>query len=224
MKKKSLVLIALSVIAGAAGARTVYDGGKALKQNCTSGTYANPYTDENGGKWSYHTSSAVAPFTNLGNFSTHAKTDSNQLEGWGGTSSPHLKVNITDHALTRSSFLDDAEPIEVDEMVFHPAGNGNTYTVLRFIVPEDGWYSAFASFRDTSLQPASNNPDINSGASVFVTLGKAPNDYVHVSGIVSLEHVTNSTPRLDFQMPVRWLEKDMRINFAVGNNNHNSTG
>ena len=222
--KSTAFCLVVALAATSAFARTVYDAGKALKANCTSGTYANPYTDENGGKWSYHTSSAIAPFTNLGNFSTHAKTDSNQLEGWGGTSSPHLKVNITDHALTSSSFLNEADPIEVDEMVFHPAGSGNTYTVLRFIVPEYGWYSAFASFRDTSLQPASNNPDANSGADVYVTLGMAPQDTNQVSGVVSLEHVANSTPRLDFQMPVRWLKKDMRLNFAVGNNKHDGTG
>ena len=35
--------------AASAPARTVYDAGKALRENCTSGTYANPY-----GVWSYH--------------------------------------------------------------------------------------------------------------------------------------------------------------------------
>ena len=205
-----------------ASARTVYDAGAALRQNCTSGTYANPYTDESGGKWSYHSSSAVAPFTNLGNFQTHTKVDSDQLDGWGGTASPHLKVNITGSALTRSAFLDNAAPIEPDELVMHPAGSGNTYTVLRFTIPEDGWYSAFVSFRDTSLQPASNNPGVNSGASVYVTLGPSNGDKTLVSGIVSLEHVTNSTPRLDFQVPVQWLTAGMRFNFAVGNNVHNS--
>ena len=222
MQKVVLTLVT-AVFAAAVSARTVYDAGKALRQNCTSGTYANPYTDANGGVWSYYTSSAVAPFTGLSKFTTHEKIDSNQLDGWGGTASPHLKVNITGRTLTRSSFLNEAEPIEADELVFHPAASGNTYTVLRFIVPEDGWYSAFVSFRDTSLQPASNSPDVNSGASVHVTLGKAPTDVVQVSGIVSLEHVANSTPRLDFQMPVRWLEKDMRLNFAVGNNVHDTS-
>ena len=220
----SLVTAALvaAVAATTAAARTVYDGGKALRQNCTSGSYANPYTDENGGKWSYHSSSAVAPFTNLGNFQTHTKVDSNQLDGWGGTASPHLKVNITGSALTRSAFLDNADPIEPDELVMHPAGSGNTYTVLRFTIPEDGWYSAFVSFRDTSLQPASNNPGVNSGASVYVTLGPSNGDKTLISGIVSLEHVTNSTPRLDFQVPVQWLTAGMRFNFAVGNNVHDS--
>ena len=42
-----------------AAARTVYDAGKALKANCTSGGYANPYTDANGGVWSYNLSDNV---------------------------------------------------------------------------------------------------------------------------------------------------------------------
>ena len=223
MEKKTLVGLMVVVLAAASQAYTVYDGGKALRQNCASSTYANPYTDENGGQWSYHTSSAVAPFTGLSKFQTHTKVDSNQLDGWGGTASPHLKVNITGRALTQSIFLDDAYPIEPDELVFHPAESGNTYTVLRFTIPEDGWYSAFVSFRDTSLQPASNNPGVNSGASVYVTFGPPSGDKTLVSGIVSLEHVTNSSPRLDFQIPVRWLTAGTRFNFAVGNNVHDST-
>ena len=219
---QGVLCVLLLACAVSASAHTVYDGGKALRQNCASGTYANPYTDENGGRWSYHTSSAVAPFTNLGSFQTHTKVDSNQLDGWGGTASPHLKVNITGSALTRSAFLDNADPIEPDELVIHPAGSGNTYTVLRFTIPEDGWYSAFVSFRDTSLQPASNNPGVNSGASVYVTLGPANGDKTLVSGIVSLEHVTNSSPRLDFQIPAQRLTAGMRFNFAVGNNVHDS--
>ena len=221
--QKIVLTFAAAALATAASAYTVYDGGKALRQNCASGTYANPYTDENGGQWSYHTSSAVAPFTGLSAFQTHTKVDNNQLDGWGSASAPHLKVNVTDNALTSSAFLINADPIEPDELVMHPQGSGNTYTVLRFTIPEDGWYSAFVSFRDTSLQPASNNPGVNSGASVYVTLGPPNGDKTLVSGIVSLEHVTNSSPRLDFQIPVRWLTAGTRFNFAVGNNVHDST-
>ena len=48
-----LLTIAL-VVPTAVSARTVYDAGKALRQNCESGSYANPYTDSNGGVWSYY--------------------------------------------------------------------------------------------------------------------------------------------------------------------------
>lgn len=49
MEKKTLVGLMAAVLAAAAQAYTVYDAGKALCQNCTNGTYANPYTDANGG-------------------------------------------------------------------------------------------------------------------------------------------------------------------------------
>ena len=209
-------------VAATASARTVYDAGKALRKNFTeNATPANPYTDENGGKWYYSSAAGVAPYTSLGNFvSSYAKIDNNQLQGWGSDKSPHLKVNITGHTLTSSSFMTaGCEPIEADEMVFHPGGSGNSYMVLRFVAPEAGWYSAFASFHDTSAEAT---PTASSGASVYVGVGA--ND-VYASGVVSIEGATNSTKRFDFQMPVRYLAKDTEIRFTVGNNGaHSSDG
>ena len=215
-------LATCALLALPAAARTVYDAGKALRQNFTeNATPATPYTDENGGKWYYSSAAGVAPYTSLGNFaSSYAKIDNDQLQGWGGSSSPHLKVNITGHTLTSSSFMTTGcEPIEADEMVFHPGGTGNSYMVLRFVVPEAGWYSAFASFHDTSAEAT---PTASSGASVYVGVGA--ND-LYASGIVSLEGATGSTKRFDFQMPVRYLAKDTEIRFTVGNNGaHTSDG
>ena len=213
------VIATSALLALPASARTVYDAGKALRQNFTeNATPANPYTDENGGKWYYSSAAGVAPYTSLGNFaSSYAKIDNDQLQGWGGTASPHLKVNITGHTLTSSSFMTaGCEPIEADEMMFHPGGSGNSYMVLRFVVPEAGWYSAFASFHDTSKQ---SPMDASSGASVYVGVGA--ND-TYASGIVSIEGATNSTRRFDFQMPVRFLAKDTEIRFTVGNNKSGS--
>ncbi|MBQ3806697.1 MAG: hypothetical protein II840_01950 [Kiritimatiellae bacterium] len=207
-------------VAATASARTVYDAGKALRQNFqNNATPANPYTDENGGMWYYSSAAGVAPYTSLGNFaSSYAKIDNDQLQGWGGTSSPHLKVNITGQTLASSSFMvGDCEPIEADEMVFHPGQSGNSCMVLRFVVPEAGWYSAFASFHDTSAEAT---PTASSGASVYVGVGA--ND-VFASGIVSLEGVAGSTKRFDFQMPARYLAKDTEIRFSV-NNNKGSSG
>ena len=47
--QKIYLAFAAAALAAAASAYTVYDAGKALCQNCTNGTYANPYTDANGG-------------------------------------------------------------------------------------------------------------------------------------------------------------------------------
>ncbi len=210
-----LRIAACALVAIPASARTIYDAGKALRQNFQSNaTPANPYTDANGGKWTYSSSAGVAPFTSLGNFaSSYATVDNGQLQGWGGTSSPHLKVNVTGRTLTSSSFMSgDCEPIEADEMMIHPGQSGNTYMVLRFTAPEDGWYSAFASFHDTGRE---TTPTASSGASVAITLGG--ND-VLARAIVSLEGVSGSTKRFDFQMPARYMTAGTEIRFAIGNN------
>lgn len=202
-------------VAATASARTVYDAGKALRQNFqNNATPANPYTDENGGVWKYSSAAGVAPYTDLGDFkSSYATIDNGQLQGWGGASSPHLKVNVTGRTLTSSGFMTgDCEPIEADEMVFHPGQSGNSCMVLRFVVPEAGWYSAFASFHDTSKETQAT---ASSGASVHVTLG---GDKILAQGVVSLEGVAGSTRRFDFQMPTRYLAKDTEIQFAVNNN------
>jgi hypothetical protein len=204
-----------SLAALPSSARTVYDAGKALRQNFqNNATPANPYTDENGGKWTYSSAADVVPFTSLGNFaSSYATVDNGQLQGWGSTSSPHLKVNVTGQTLASSSFMaGDCEPIEADEMMIHPGSSGNTYMVLRFTAPEDGWYSAFASFHDTSEE---TTPTASSGASVAITLG---GNNVLARGIVSLEGAANSTRRFDFQMPVRYMTAGTEIRFAIGNN------
>ena len=52
-KKTEWAKVAALLLSGSlaitASAYTVYDAGKALRQNCESGSYANPYTDANGG-------------------------------------------------------------------------------------------------------------------------------------------------------------------------------
>ena len=203
-------------VAATASARTVYDAGKALRQNFqNNATPANPYTDENGGRWCYSSSAGVVPYTDLTTIKdSYATIDNGQLQGWGGTSAPHLKVNITGHTLTSSSFMvGDCEPIEADEMVFHPGQGGkNSYVVLRFAVPEDGWYSAFVSFHDTSKETTAT---ASSGASVYVTEG---GNNMLAQGVVSLEGVAGSTKRFDFQLPVHYMKKDSELRFAVGNN------
>ena len=211
----TIICMAVAMAALGASACTVYDAGKALRQNFQNNAMPeNPYTDENGGIWKYSSAAGVAPYTSLGDFqSSYAKIDNDQLQGWGGTSSPHLKVNITGNTLTSSSFMaGDCEPIEADEMVFHPGQSGNSCMVLRFVVPEAGWYSAFVSFHDTSAETTAT---ASSGASVYVTEG---GNNVLAQGVVSLEGVAGSTRRFDFQMPVRYLAKDAEIRFAVNNN------
>ena len=209
------------VVPTAVSARTVYDAGKALRQNCESGAYANPYTDEDGGIWSYHTASAVAPFTGLNDFPAHSKMGSDTMDGWicqsdGNPTHPLLLVNGTGEAV--SSYCSSGNQLDADEMMFHPSAYG--YAVLRFTVPQDGWYSALASFRDVDQ----GSPNALSGVDVHVTLGDSTGDTDLATTHVTLEAdagwntASKRTCRFDYQMPVRYLTQGMRIQFAVGPN------
>jgi hypothetical protein len=214
---KRILAISAAAVAFAASARTVYDAGRALRQNCESGSYANPYTDANGGVWSYYYASSLLPFSGTAFESTSTIT-SDKLAGWKNWDHQHLKVNVTGQILDDPSLIEAGEPLEVDEMYFHP--ERNLYTVLRFTVPEDGWYSAFASFHDVNQEAA---PQATSGVDVHVTLGsESAGDTNLVSALVALENYpagwgdANRTQRFDYQMPVRYLTQGMRLQFAVG--------
>ncbi len=208
---KKLLIIGAAAVALTASARTVYDAGKALRQMCESGSYANP-----NGVWSYYYASSLSPFEGTAFTSTSTIT-SDKLAGWANWDHQHLKVNVTGQILDDPSLIEAGEPLEVDEMYFHP--ERNLYTVLRFTVPEDGWYSAFASFHDVNQE---ESPQATSGVDVHVTLGsEAAGDTELASSLVALENASaywgdaNRTQRFDYQMPVRYLTQGMRIQFAV---------
>ncbi len=217
-----LLLAAVASLALGASARTVYDAGKALRRNCESGSYANPFTDENGGVWSYHTASGVAPFTGLADFPAHSRMESDTMDGWiclsdGNPAHPLLLANRTGEAV--SSYCSGDNQLDADEMMFHPSAGG--YAVLRFTVPQDGWYSAFAVFRDVD----EGSPDPNSGVDVHVTVGSdSAGDTDLATTHVTLENyagwnaASKRTRRFDYQMPARYLTQGMRIQFAVGPN------
>ena len=78
-----LFALAVAVMAFTASARTVYDAGRALRQNCESGSYANPYTDANGGVWSYLAASSLSPFSG-GALEMHAAKEDGNLDAFSG--------------------------------------------------------------------------------------------------------------------------------------------
>jgi hypothetical protein len=204
--------------------RTVYDGGKALRQNCESGGYVGTdgsvYTAADGGKWQYlRAQDSLA--TTTAAFGGHYATG--DYDGIGGAASPYIRVNMSGASIPVSG----GEPIEPDELYIHP-GNptaGNSFAVLRFIVPEDGWYSAFLSAHDVNKQPPDHNVNATSGADVcFLANGK-----LQAKGVVSLEDYAGGdasphlTHRFDFQMPVRWMAAGGTLDFVIGpNGGHNS--
>ena len=227
MMARPLFALAMAAMAFTASARTVYDAGKALRQNCESGSYANPYTDANGGVWSYLVASSLSPFSGVA-LEMHAAKEDGKLDGWhvDDQSYPKIMVNVSGQAMESAYLGSPGYLIEADELILHPGDSGNAYAVLRFTVPQDGWYSAFASFHDISYQAT---PVQTSGVDVHITLGfEAAGDTEFASTLVTLEDFSsgwghaNRTKRFDYQMPVRYLTQGMRIQFVVGPNNMNS--
>ena len=211
------MFLLMAAAAVTASAHTVYDAGKALRQNCESGSCVNPYTDANGGVWSYYYASSLSPFSGTAFESTSTITSA-KLAGWKNWDHQHLKVNVTGLVIDDPAVIEAGEPLDVDEMYFHP--ERNLYTVLRFTVPQDGWYSAFASFHDVNQE---TSPTSKSGVDVHVTLGsELAGDTELASALVALEDYSSSwgnanrTRRFDYQMPARYLTQGMRIQFAVG--------
>lgn len=205
----------------AALGRTVYDAGKALRQNCEGGSPVNPND-----VWSYHTASFDTSLTVQYQFPFHSRMENDTMDGWichddnDNPTHPLLLVNRTGEAV--SSYCSGGNQLDADEMMFHPAAAGSAYAVLRFTVPEDGWYSALASFRDVDQQTDS---DMYSGVDVHVTLGsESSGDTDLATTHVTLENyaewgaASKRTRQFDYQMPVRYLKQGMRIQFAVGPN------
>ena len=154
-KARCLFALAVAAVTATTLARTVYDAGKALRQNCERGSYANPYTDTNGGVGSYLAASSLSPFSGAA-FDFHAPAADGKVDGWhsvNADSYPKIVVNVSGQAMDSSAYLGSSGYlVEADELIMHPgdssSANGNAFAVLRFTVPQDGWYSAFASFHD----------------------------------------------------------------------------
>lgn len=206
--------IALSAVAAlSASARTVYDAGKALKANCTSGGYANPYTDANGGIWSYNLSDNVGNPKSV-TLATGVKSDysGGSIAGFAvvtANKGRSIRVNFSDRPISTGS---TSEPLDVDELFMFPGGAADEYSHVRFTAPAAGWYSAFVSAHDL-IRGAIDN-------TAGVELRVLAQGNLLVSGIVSLED--RATRRMDFQMPVRYLAAGETIDVLVGYNTGNS--
>ncbi len=198
----SLCLIAVLAAASAA-ARTVYDAGKAFNE---AGHNANVF-----GPWSLLHASGEA-MTNSEAFDTTTGS-SGSFAGIGGSSSPWIRVN------TGSTSVQSGEEVLPNELLVHPADpKGGTVShpsdVVRFTVPETGWYSANIFAHDTAKE-ANNASTTNSGVQVSV---RAKGNVI-ARQIVSLEgYLANSpTRRFDFQMPAQHLAAGDKIEVVIGN-------
>ena len=219
MKKKTLVGLMVAVLAAASQAYTVYDAGKALRANCASGapTGANGntyYTDENGGMWQYRLSNESGTFANVTLNYGEKTYNGMSLVGFAVDNSKQassVRVNVTDHDVPVSG----GEPVEPNELVLFPANSSTQCAHVRFIAPEDGWYSALVSAHDLVKETVVYKS--NSGVKVTV---RARGSKL-VEQVVSIEGFTNTlarTCRFDFQMPVRHLSAGETIDVIVGGN------
>lgn len=205
----------------ATSARTVYDAGAALHAHIASGNLAGTngvvYTDSQGGKWQYlrandRDATTTAAFEKGVTSGTYRGIGGNS----SGAGSPFIHVNVSGNAQP----ITGGEPVEPDEFYAHPgdASTNNHYVVVRFIVPEAGWYSAFLTAHDVSKGGANKN----AGAEVSFMA----NNILQARGVVSLEDYEGTdntskyllTHRFDFQMPVRWMAADETLDVVIGAN------
>ena len=209
------ICLTLVLVATAASARTVYDAGKALRENCNSGTYANPC-----GVWSYRLANNAGVIKTVATLSSTNGRRSFSSVGSGTIDGFSINANQAGSIRTIVSgnpIATVGEPLEVDELFMFPDNHEEKFPMVRFTAPSAGWYSAFVSAHDLAKEGTAS---ANSGVRVRVfAQGKA---IIH--WVVSLEDyaASNPTHRFDFQMPVRYLAAGETIDVVVDRNGANS--
>ena len=202
-------------VAVTASARTIYDAGKALRENCTSGTYANPY-----GVWSYHLVNnagvikTVATLSSTNGRRTFSSVGSGTIDGFsiGTAQAGSIRTIVSGDPIATVG-----EPLEVDELFMFPENHEEKFPMIRFAAPEAGWYSAFVSAHDLAK-------DETAAASSGVRIRVFAQGKAIIHWVVSLEDyaASNPTHRFDFQMPVRYLAAGETIDVVVDRNGANS--
>ena len=150
-------MIAVMAATGAF-ARTVYDAGKALRENMDSSSPTSVlFTDSKGGKWSYYFSNELGtPNSEVtlkrNGPKAYGSGDINGFDGSSGAQNTSIRVNISDHAIAT-----DGEPLEQDELFMFPANSDYKWAHVRFTAPVSGWYSAFVSAHDLVRQTTATN-------------------------------------------------------------------
>lgn len=139
---------AISVLLGFRSAEALtFNANTSMKDNMTQGSPTNPYTDAQGGVWTYGRSASVADGT-----VTPLDSQVNEYTVCFGfkpsdVSHPLMVVNTGTEDVSNYGL-----PVVPGEMVIHPyqGGTDMPYAVLRFVVPSAGIYNVAATFRDLS--------------------------------------------------------------------------
>ena len=141
------ICLTVVLMAATASARTVYDAGKALRENCETGGKTNPY-----GVWSYHlsnvdgyTAAATAALSSENGRREFASVSSGTIDGFSINTAQGGSIRTI---VSGSPITTPGEPLEVDELFMFPANSDTQCPLIRFTAPEAGWYSAFVSAHD----------------------------------------------------------------------------
>jgi len=196
----------------------IFDPGVTLKADMAQTTPTNPYTDAQGGIWTFAKTTAV---TN-GTLTRLTKTTTDWGACFKGFSDsdnlPTLHVNTGSVAVTASNGLTDGNhPIAPNEIVLHP-DNGNQasrFAIVRFVVPRTSVYHVLATFRDVS----GGVSNAAMGVDVHVVL----NGNQLTNAVVSVDTAAPSEWRVPFTAEYRSLSLNANdiIDFVVGPNGTN---
>ena len=203
-----------ALVALPASARTIYDAGKALRENLASSSPTSElFTDSKGGKWSYYFSNENGtPNTEVilkrNGQKAYGEGYVNGFDGSSGAFNTSIRVNVSDQAIATAG-----EPLETDELFVFPGNGDYKWAHVRFTAPSSGWYSAFVSAHDLAKQATA---DANSGVKVRV-IAQGNKLVTHVVSIEDYSSATSSH-RFDFQMPVRYLAANDTIDVLVHHN------
>ena len=124
-----------------------FNANTAMKTDMTQGTPINPYTDAQGGGWTYGRSASAAGGTVIPLDSQ--ATVNTFCRGFKPSDNSHPEMYVNTGTGNDSSF---GLPIVPGEIDIHPftGGTDMPYAVLRFTVPSAGIYNVAATFRDLS--------------------------------------------------------------------------
>jgi hypothetical protein len=211
MSMKRIVLV-IGMMASIAAGGIVFDAGEAMKANVKSGVSANPYTDAEGGAWSYWTSTAMTNGVETAMAGGVTLDGDAALMGFGDKGTPYLIVNTADHAIHEPVDMGyGTESLEPTELMGHPGNTGSNYVMLRFTVPHDGWYSSLSRFRDLNI----GGEYTTRGVEAIVSI----NGQLQTKSIVSLEEwYDGTTGMFDVQTPVRYMKAGETFEFTIGPN------
>ena len=205
MKKNTTSFAITAAIAGAlclsSAEAVTFSANTAMKANMTQGTPTNPYTDAQGGVWTYAQSAAVAGgAVSLLNQRNDADAVCLGFKSPDGDQ-PVMHVNTGTEDVPASIF---GSPVAPGEIVIHPAHNdvSNHFGILRFTVPKAGTYNVAATFRDA-------NAGGGDGVDVHVVVSGHEVDHAYVHNPGTLPSYTAN---------VRWvpLAAGDTVDFVVG--------